>query len=80
MDQDHKYYDDDEYDSSYHYYEQEEAEEEQGMPDFECQEDMHRWMLAHAEVIAQQFLRMLGTGTPSGRDVIRRRRIWMEGL
>ncbi|KAI5783029.1 hypothetical protein FPQ18DRAFT_358673 [Pyronema domesticum] len=31
---------DDEYDPSYQYYEQE--EEEQGMPDFECEEDMHR--------------------------------------
>jgi hypothetical protein len=38
---------DDEYDSSYQYYEQE--EEEQGMPDFECEEDMHRWMLKNAE-------------------------------
>ncbi|KAI5802178.1 hypothetical protein FPQ18DRAFT_407262, partial [Pyronema domesticum] len=37
------------YDSSYQYYEQE--EEEQGMPDFECEEDMHHWMLKNAEDI-----------------------------
>ncbi|KAI5802783.1 hypothetical protein FPQ18DRAFT_408005 [Pyronema domesticum] len=40
---------DDDYDSSYQYYDQQEAEEEEGMPDFECQEDMHRWMLKIAE-------------------------------
>jgi hypothetical protein len=43
-----EYYDDSEYDPSYDDCKQE-KEEEEGMPDFECEEDMHRWMLKNAE-------------------------------
>ncbi|KAI5790808.1 hypothetical protein FPQ18DRAFT_409804 [Pyronema domesticum] len=43
-----EYYDDSGYNDSYQYYDEQE-EEEDGMPDFECEEDMHRWMLNNAE-------------------------------
>lgn len=58
---------DEDYDASYNYYE-EEAEEEQEMPDFECQEDMHRWMLAHAEDTHR---------TSTFKDVTNQYPVWM---
>ncbi|KAI5783095.1 hypothetical protein FPQ18DRAFT_396526 [Pyronema domesticum] len=44
-----QYYDDSEYGDSYQYYDEQEEEEEDGMPDFECEEGMHRWLLKKAE-------------------------------
>ncbi|KAI5802889.1 hypothetical protein FPQ18DRAFT_301000 [Pyronema domesticum] len=51
------YCDDSEYGNSYQYHDEQEEEEEDGMPDFECEEDMHRWMLKQRIATKSHFSR-----------------------